>query len=91
MILSEISEWLQKGRAPQVKELVQKALDEGIDPKKRLATMLTWARLPLIHQHFIFHNTSSLFLLILIILYFLSYLPLKSFKYLLIYRILQII
>ena len=33
MILSEISEWLQKGRAPQVKELVQKALDEGIDPK----------------------------------------------------------
>ena len=36
MILSEISEWLQKGRAPQVKELVQKALDEGMDPKKIL-------------------------------------------------------
>ncbi len=36
MILDEISEWVQKGRVPQVKELVQKALDEGVDPKKIL-------------------------------------------------------
>ena len=28
--LSEISEWLQKGRAPKVKAFVQQALDEGI-------------------------------------------------------------
>ena len=32
VILSEISENLQKGKAKIVKELVQKALDEGIDP-----------------------------------------------------------
>ena len=36
MILNEISELLQKGRAPKVKELVQQALDEGIEPKKIL-------------------------------------------------------
>ena len=29
-ILNEISEWLQKGRAPKVKAFVQQALDEGI-------------------------------------------------------------
>ncbi|MGM9630748.1 cobalamin B12-binding domain-containing protein [Butyricicoccus sp.] len=29
-ILNEISEWLQKGRAPKVKACVQQALDEGI-------------------------------------------------------------
>lgn len=32
-IIKEISEFLQKGRAKNVKELVQQALDEGIDPK----------------------------------------------------------
>ena len=32
IILSEISENLQKGKSKIVKELVQKALDEGIDP-----------------------------------------------------------
>ncbi len=32
-ILQEISEFLQKGRAPVVKEKVQAALDEGIDAK----------------------------------------------------------
>lgn len=32
-ILNEISEFLQQGRAPQVKELTQKAIDEGIEPK----------------------------------------------------------
>lgn len=32
VILSEISENLQKGKSKIVKELVQKALDEGIDP-----------------------------------------------------------
>ncbi len=32
-ILQEISEFLQKGRAPIVKEKVQAALDEGISPK----------------------------------------------------------
>lgn len=32
-ILNEISELLQKGKAKDVKELVQKALDEGISPK----------------------------------------------------------
>lgn len=32
-ILSEISEFLQKGRAKNVKELVQQAIDEGIDAK----------------------------------------------------------
>lgn len=32
-ILNEISQFLQQGRARNVKELVQKAIDEGIDPK----------------------------------------------------------
>ena len=32
-ILQEMSELLQKGRAPQVKELVQQAIDAGIPPK----------------------------------------------------------
>lgn len=32
-ILNEISEFLQQGRAKNVKELVQKAIDEGIDVK----------------------------------------------------------
>ena len=32
-ILQEISTYLQQGRVPMVKELVQKALEEGIDPK----------------------------------------------------------
>jgi corrinoid protein of di/trimethylamine methyltransferase len=32
-ILNEISQYLQQGRAKNVKELVQKALDEGIDAK----------------------------------------------------------
>ena len=32
-IIQEISEFLQKGRAKNVKALVQQALDEGIDPK----------------------------------------------------------
>lgn len=35
-ILEEISELLQKGRAPKVKELVLQALEEGIPPKKIL-------------------------------------------------------
>ena len=35
-ILQEMSELLQKGRAAQVKELVQKALDEGIPPQQIL-------------------------------------------------------
>jgi len=35
-ILSEMSELLQKGRAPKVKELVQQALDEGISAKEIL-------------------------------------------------------
>lgn len=32
-IIEEISEFLQKGRAKNVKTLVQQALDEGVDPK----------------------------------------------------------
>ena len=32
-ILNEISEFTQKGRAPKVKELVQTALDSGIEPQ----------------------------------------------------------
>lgn len=32
-IIDEISEFLQKGRAKNVKNLVQQALDEGVDPK----------------------------------------------------------
>ena len=32
-IIQEISEFLQKGRAKNVKALVQQALDEGVDPK----------------------------------------------------------
>lgn len=32
-IIEEISEYLQKGRAKNVKTLVQQALDEGMDPK----------------------------------------------------------
>lgn len=32
-ILQEISTYLQQGRVPMVKELVQKALEEGIEPK----------------------------------------------------------
>lgn len=35
-ITNEISEFLQKGKAKNVKELVQQALDEGIDPKEIL-------------------------------------------------------
>ncbi len=35
-IIQEISEYLQKGRAKNVKALVQQALDEGIDPKEIL-------------------------------------------------------
>ena len=35
-VIQEISELLQKGRAKQVKVLVQQALDEGIDPKEIL-------------------------------------------------------
>jgi corrinoid protein of di/trimethylamine methyltransferase len=33
MILQEISSYLQDGNEPEVKKLVQQALDEGIDPK----------------------------------------------------------
>ncbi len=35
-IVVEISELLQKGRAKNVKNLVQEALDQGIDPKEIL-------------------------------------------------------
>ena len=35
-ILEEISTFLQQGRAPKVKELVQQAIDEGIEPQKIL-------------------------------------------------------
>ena len=35
-IIQEMSEFLQKGRAKNVKALVQQALDEGIDPKEIL-------------------------------------------------------
>ena len=35
-ILEEISSFLQKGRAPKVKELVQQALDEGVPPQEIL-------------------------------------------------------
>jgi len=35
-IIQEISELLQKGRAKNVKELVQQALEEGLDPKEIL-------------------------------------------------------
>lgn len=35
-VLNEISEFLQKGRAKNVKALVQQALDEGLDPKQIL-------------------------------------------------------
>lgn len=35
-IINEISELLQKGRAKNVKKLVQEALDQGIDPKEIL-------------------------------------------------------
>ncbi len=35
-VISEMSEMLQKGRAKNVKQLVQQALDEGINPKEIL-------------------------------------------------------
>ena len=35
-ILEEISTFLQQGRAPKVEELVQQAIDEGIEPQKIL-------------------------------------------------------
>lgn len=35
-IIQEMSEFLQKGRAKNVKALVQQALDEGVDPKEIL-------------------------------------------------------
>ncbi len=35
-IIQEISEWLQKGRAKNVKALVEEALEQGIDPKEIL-------------------------------------------------------
>ena len=40
-ILIEISENLQKGKAKIVKELVQQAIDEGIDPQEILGGMLS--------------------------------------------------
>ena len=35
-LIKEISEYLQKGRAKNVKELVQQAIDEGLNPKEIL-------------------------------------------------------
>ena len=35
-ILEEISTFMQRGRSPKVKELVQQALDEGISPQEIL-------------------------------------------------------
>ena len=35
-LIEEISEYLQKGRAKNVKALVQQALDENLDPKEIL-------------------------------------------------------
>lgn len=35
-LIEEISSYLQKGRAKNVKSLVQQALDEGLDPKEIL-------------------------------------------------------
>lgn len=35
-VLQEISEYLQKGKAPKVKELVQQAIDEGLSPQEIL-------------------------------------------------------
>ena len=35
-IINEISEWLQKGRAKNVKALVEQALEQGVDPKEIL-------------------------------------------------------
>ena len=35
-IINEISEWLQKGRAKNVKALVEEALEQGLDPKEIL-------------------------------------------------------
>ena len=39
-ILQEISEWLQRGRAPKVKELVAQALEEGVKPQSILENAL---------------------------------------------------
>ena len=39
-ILVEIGDFLQRGRAPKVKELVQQALDQGIDPNTILEESL---------------------------------------------------
>lgn len=39
-ILQEISEWLQRGRAPKVKELVAQALEEGVKPQSILEDAL---------------------------------------------------
>ena len=36
VILSEISEYLQKGKSKLVKEMVQQALDEGSNPEQIL-------------------------------------------------------
>ncbi|HHV60976.1 MAG TPA: cobalamin-binding protein [Clostridiaceae bacterium] len=41
-IFKEISQNLQQGRAKNVKELVQKALDEGVDPKEILENGLLY-------------------------------------------------
>ena len=35
-LLQEISTFLQKGRSPKVKELVQEAIDSGLPPKSIL-------------------------------------------------------
>ena len=40
-ILNEISTYLQAGKAPKVKELVQQAIDEGISPQDILAALPT--------------------------------------------------
>ena len=45
-ILEELSALLQQGRAPKVKQLVAKALEEGIAPKDILAVSYTHLTLP---------------------------------------------
>ena len=48
-LIEEISEYLQKGRAKNVKALVQQALDENLDPKEilnegLLSGMMIWIK-----------------------------------------------
>ena len=57
-LIQEISEFLQKGRAKNVKTLVQQALDEGMDPKVILNEGLLDGMMTVSYTHLTLPTTS---------------------------------